>query len=108
MLLPFLSTLAAFVVNTLIPLSWHIRPTLADHGDVGLAAVAYEVIEPGDEVKAALVATGVLKANVTQLGLYISIGSRDEILVLNAVNAMIEKAGDPEKLPSAWVTSSRG
>jgi len=102
-LLPFLATLGGFVMKTLIPAIAGISaPALATIGAiVGLAAVAYEVYRAWDEVKAALVATWeLLKANVTQLGLYISIAFEEmKSVVLNAVNAMIEKLGILEKLP---------
>lgn len=102
-LLPFLATLGGFVMKTLIPAIAGISaPALAVIGViVGLAAVAYEVYRAWDEVKAALVATWeLLKANATQLGLYISIAFEEmKSVVLNAVNAMIEKLGILEKLP---------
>ena len=102
-LLPFLATLGGFVMKTLIPAIAGISaPALATVGAiVGLAVVAYEVYRAWDEVKAALLAVWeLLKANATQLGLYISIAFEEmKSVVLNAVDAMIDKLGILEKLP---------
>ena len=66
-----------------------------------MGVVAYEVYRAWDEVKAALLAVWeLLEANATQLGLYISIAFEEmKSVVLNAVDAMIDKLGILEKLP---------